>query len=137
MTPVFADTLHWIGLINPADQWHAKAVAAGRALGDVPLITTDEVLFEVLNAFAGAGPHSRRVAAQFVRRLIEDPDVEIVRRDWGLFLAALHLYERRPDQAYSLTDCSSMHVMRERRLLEVLTHDRHFVHEGFITLIPD
>jgi len=46
------------------------------------------------------------------------------------------LYEQRPDKEYSLTDCISMQVMKAMGITEVLTHDRHFVQEGFIILFP-
>jgi hypothetical protein len=45
------------------------------------------------------------------------------------------LYKTRPDKGYSLTDCSSMLLMRERRLSEALTTDRHFEQEGFTALL--
>ena len=134
---VFVDTLHWVALINPRDQWHTRAVATEQALGDVPLLTTDEVLIEVLNSYAESGSHMRAVAGEFVRELIDDPDVEVISRDWESFLAGLHLYERRLDKGYSLTDCTSMNVMKTRGIREALTHDHHFVQEGFVTLIPD
>ena len=47
MKRVFADTIYWIALINPRDQWHDKAVEAGKSLGKVTLVTTDNVLEEV------------------------------------------------------------------------------------------
>jgi predicted nucleic acid-binding protein len=49
----------------------------------------------------------------------------------GLFDAALALYEERLDKKYSLTDCASMVVMRDRRISHVLTNDHHFEQEGF------
>ena len=48
-----------------------------------------------------------------------------------LFLEGLALYERRPDKAYRLTDCISMHVMQREGITDVLTNDRHFTQEGF------
>jgi predicted nucleic acid-binding protein len=47
----------------------------------------------------------------------------------------LDLYERRGDKAYSLTDCMSMEICRERRIKRVLTHDHHFTQEGFEILL--
>ena len=51
------------------------------------------------------------------------------------FLAGLALYERRPDKQYSLVDCISMNVMRQKQVQEILTHDRHFSQEGFTRLL--
>ena len=54
----------------------------------------------------------------------------------GGFSDALSLYERRPDKGYSLTDCRSMLLMRQRGLTDILTHDHHFTQEGFTILFP-
>jgi predicted nucleic acid-binding protein len=53
------------------------------------------------------------------------------------FLSGLTLYERRPDKAYSLTDCISMQTMRDHGLTEALTHDHNFEQEGFTILLMD
>jgi predicted nucleic acid-binding protein len=50
-------------------------------------------------------------------------------------LLDLTLYERRPDKQYSLVDCISMNVMRQRNVQEILTNDRHFSQEGFVRLL--
>ena len=47
------------------------------------------------------------------------------------YLAGLELNEQRPDKGYSLMDCISMNTMRQLKLTEALTHDKHFVQEGF------
>jgi predicted nucleic acid-binding protein len=52
------------------------------------------------------------------------------------FIRSLALYKARLDKGYSLTDCSSMLLMRDRRLSDALTTDRHFEQEGFIALLP-
>jgi predicted nucleic acid-binding protein len=46
------------------------------------------------------------------------------------FVSGFDLYKARPDKGYSLTDCISMIEMRERKMRDVLTHDRHFAQEG-------
>ncbi len=45
--------------------------------------------------------------------------------------AGFQLFDQRPDKGYSLTDCISMIVMKEMKITEILTHDRHFTQEGF------
>jgi len=47
----------------------------------------------------------------------------------------LALYERRPDKQYSLVDCISMNVMRQKDIQEILTNDQHFSQEGFVRLL--
>lgn len=45
----FVDTLYFVALFNPRDQWHGRAVAASKLIADTKLITTEEVLVELLN----------------------------------------------------------------------------------------
>ena len=41
--------------------------------------------------------------------------------------------EHEGDKSFSVTDCSSFVVMKERRIKAALTNDRHFVQAGFQT----
>ena len=50
----FADTFYWIALIFPRDAFHSAVSAFSRSLGPIRLVTTDEVLSEVLSHFAGS-----------------------------------------------------------------------------------
>jgi predicted nucleic acid-binding protein len=127
---VFADTVYWVARINPRDQWHATF----RAVSGLALVTSDEVLDEVLAHFSAFGPVMRPRAAAIIRRVLAHPDVEVVPQSRQSFLDALTLYEARPDKDYSLTDCSSMATMRARGIIEVLTRDAHFAREGFALL---
>ena len=52
MSIVFVDTLYLVALYNPRDQWHDRALAAGRSLAGTKLITTEDVLVELLNFFS-------------------------------------------------------------------------------------
>lgn len=134
MRTIFADTFYWIALIDPHDQWHARAVAVSRTLGQHRLVTSDDVLIEVLNFFAGYGARLRANAAQAAQATLADPGVETVVITQQDFLAGLNLYQNRLDKGYSLTDCTSINAMRARSITEILTHDRHFAQEGFVTL---
>ena len=133
---LFADTFYWIALLFPRDAFHAVVVAFSRTLGPVRLVTTDEVLSEVLSHFAGLGPYWRGKAAALVHDLRSASDVDVLLQTRSDFDAALALYEARPDKGYSLTDCRSMLAMRGLGLTEVLTNDHHFTQEGFTILFP-
>jgi predicted nucleic acid-binding protein len=134
---VFADTQYWVALVLPGDPWRDKAKSVSISLGAAHVITTDEVLTEVLNFVSSAGPRTRQVATGVVRDITRAPNVEVIPQSRESFLEGLDLYERRTDKRYSLTDCISMRVMRKHRLMEVLTHDRHFTQEGFVALLRD
>jgi predicted nucleic acid-binding protein len=132
---VFADTNYWIALLSDQDTLHRQAVQISVQLRTTRLVTTDAVFTELLNYFAERGQQSREGAATLIREALMDPAVEVLEADRALFLAGLQLFEARKDKGYSLTDCISMHVMRERGITEVLTHDHHFAQEGFTLLL--
>jgi hypothetical protein len=46
MRRVYADTVYWIALPNPLDQWHPLAIQAGRTLRGATIITSEEILTE-------------------------------------------------------------------------------------------
>jgi predicted nucleic acid-binding protein len=90
-----------------------------------------------LAAVSAHGDRTRRLACQLVREILRDSSVEVAAQSHESFLAGLTLYERRPDKGYSLADCISMNVMRQRKIHEVLTNDRHFAQEGFTRLLKN
>lgn len=135
MSTVFVDTNYLGALINPKDQWHQRARQVQRQIGVVYLVTSEWVLMETLNHFAERGKWLRQAAAQMAHHLAEDNEVEVVMAAHENYRAGLALYEARLDKGYSLTDCVSMNLLRERGMSEVLTHDQHFAQEGFTVLL--
>lgn len=135
MKRLFADTTYWIALTNSFDQYHSKAVEVSSALGTCRIFTTEAVLTEFLNALADKGPHVRAAAVEMVQAITNNSQVTVIPQSKRTFSRSLAFYKARPDKGYSLTDCGSMLLMRERRLSEVLTTDRHFEQEGFIALL--
>jgi predicted nucleic acid-binding protein len=111
------------------------AVNASKAIAGSHLVTTQEVLTEVLNGFCEGGPIVRQEAVALVRDLRADPTVTIRPQSDQTFLAALAHCEARPDKGYSLTDCISMEAMRQEAINEILTHDSHLTQEGFTVLL--
>ncbi|MGO9598191.1 MAG: type II toxin-antitoxin system VapC family toxin [Isosphaeraceae bacterium] len=135
MRRVFADSVYWIALANPQDQWHPLAVQAGRTLIGTSLVTTQEVLTEFLAHFSGQGRLLREAAVRYAERLLRNPDIVVRQQSHQTFFDGFALYKARPDKHYSLTDCISMEAMRQLGIYEVLTHDSHFAQEGFTTLM--
>ncbi len=107
------------------------------SLGSVAVVTTQLVLVEALDAMAGMGEFRRRIAAQMVRRLEDDPGIEIVPQTDAQFRAAVERYSARPDQRWSLTDCASFLVMEERGIPEALAYDWDFEQAGFTALLRE
>jgi predicted nucleic acid-binding protein len=128
---VFADTLYWGAALHPQDQYRAQIIRSREALGQIRLVTTDEVLTELLDGLAQRGTHLREGAARAVRTILDDRRVTVHPQSRESFLAGLRLYEQRADKGYSLVDCISMTTMRRQGILEILTNDHHFIQEGF------
>ena len=136
MREVFVDSFFWIATLSPRDQWHHQARVVRDTLGnEVTLVTTREVLTELLATVSRSGPRSRQSAVNMVRAILADETIIVIPQSQELFDKGLDLYEQRLDKRYSLADCISMVVMRERGISEILTHDRDFSAEGFAILI--
>lgn len=135
MRKFFADSVYWIALINPADQWFIRAHSFTERWSKVPIVTTNEVLTETLNYYAEKGEGKREAAANLIRSILLDVEIESIPSTQVSFLEGLELYESRRDKGYSLTDCISMNICRERKVSEILTHDDHFQQEGFVVLL--
>lgn len=99
------------------------------------MVTTEDVLTELLNFYAEHGKLTRLKVSAFVREILLDTKVKVIPRNETSFLEALEFYESRLDKGYSLTDCISMNVCRELSITEILTHDHHFEQEGFKILL--
>lgn len=135
MKRVFADAQYWVAILNDQDQGHAAAQEISQALQGVTLVTTEEVLTEVLAFFCDRGRFLRRSAAAFVDRILSDPSIVARQQSHQTFEAGFALFKARPDKGYSLADCISMATMRQEGITEILTHDAHFTQEGFVNLL--
>lgn len=127
--------MYWLALTNRHDQYHEKAIEVSTVLGECHLVTTEAVLTEFFNALAEAGQHIRAAGVAMVEAIQRNTLVTVISQSDRLFNKSLALYKARPDKGYSLTDCTSMVVMKDRRLREALTADRHFEQEGFKALL--
>jgi predicted nucleic acid-binding protein len=132
----FADTFYWVALASQKDAWHSRVAAWAHNHPQARLVTTEEILTEVLNWFAATGPAGRFVAVGIVRRVLRSSTTQVLPQSTADFAAALAFYEARPDKEYSLIDCRSMVAMRALGLTDVLTNDHHFTQEGFTIHFP-
>ncbi len=132
---IFADTQYWIASIDSNDQWYDQALSLAEELAGETLVTTDEVLVELLNAFSGKGAFLRQLACEFVYCLRRDPNVNVIPQSRQSFDLGLIVYSARNDKGYSIVDCISMNTMHELSVTKILTHDHHFAQEGFEVLI--
>jgi predicted nucleic acid-binding protein len=133
MRRIFADTSYWMGLVNPRDQIHQKAVSVSLQLSSESLVTTDMVLVEVLNSFSDS--LYREAVGRMVASLRQDQNLTIVPQTRAQFEIALRRYRQAADKGWSLTDCASFQVMESEQIRAALTHDQHFAQAGFETLL--
>jgi predicted nucleic acid-binding protein len=130
MRRYFVDTWYLIALADHHDSHHRQAARLNAAMSGALFVTHEAVLTEFLTYFADGGRGSRSQAVLLVRQILRRTDYRVERAS-DLFAAALDLYSSRLDKAYSLVDCMSMSLMRERGITHVLTNDHHFRQEGF------
>ena len=133
MKGLFVDTSGWVACVNAGDPGHPRAVAArdGWLEQGGLLVTTDYVADETLTLLRMR--HGLPIAEAWWRQVeagshLRWESISLSRAD-----KARELFFRYTDKDFSFTDCTSFVVMRELKLQEALTTDRHFAQAGFIT----
>jgi uncharacterized protein len=131
MRPLFVDTAGWMACADGADPAHGEAAAARDAWlerGGL-FITSDYVADETLTLLRirlgidAAENWWRQVdgSARLRWEYINPARAEKARE----------FFFRYRDKDFSFTDCTSFILMRELKLREALTTDRHFLQAGF------
>ena len=132
MKEVFADTFYFLALANPEDRAHARAKAAFEDSSGL-LVTTAWVLTEVGNTLCRLS--HRRKFLSLLALLRGNSAAITAPATHDLFERGLALYAERPDKEWSVTDCISFVVMKQRGIRDALTGDRHFEQAGFRALL--
>jgi uncharacterized protein len=128
----FADTFFFLALLNAGDRaYHEKARRANRV--DRPILTTAWVLLELADHLCDE--RNRHLYGRVIQALRGDVRYEIIAAEQAMLDEATDLYLSRPDKEWSLTDCTSFVLMRERGLIDALTADHHFEQAGFVALL--
>ena len=131
MKPLFLDTSYLIALIVERDEHNERALQIRSELGQIGLVTSDLVLSEFLNHFSDYGTFWRKFASDTIISIQKNNQTKIIPFGHINFEKAFSFYRRRQDKGYSLTDCSSMLIMKDKGLRTILSTDHHFVQEGF------
>jgi predicted nucleic acid-binding protein len=119
-----------VARLNRRDQHHERVVVFSQTFR-AQLVTADWVLMEVADALAKSECRNR--IREFILHLRQSCEVVPAGRE--TFDSALEMYHEHADKEWTLTDCVSFVVMRERGLTEALTQDRHFEQAGFVALL--
>ena len=130
---VYVDASAFFALVGQSDQKHQAATTTWLDLLKKPehLVTSNYVLIETI-----ALSHAR-LGTPAVERYLSDiiPVVEVVWADVNSHIAAVTAMLAHPGKSGpSLVDCMSFEVIRERRISDVFTYDRHFDGHGFTVI---
>ena len=133
--PVFLDTAALLALANKRDNLHkqAKNIRDRITKERRTILTTEWILTEFLNAMQR--PPARTLAIHMVEQLRQSKRVQILpvsSEDWQ---RGYQLYRDRLDKAWSLVDCISIQLCRQKSVYEVFTSDRNFAQAGYQVLM--
>lgn len=129
---MFLDTSGLLCLLHRGTQHHELAKTA--YFEHRIRVTSNYVVAELV-ALASARGFPRAPVLDFCQGLERTSDVELIWIERTTHDAAMDLLAARQDKAYSLCDATSFVIMRQRRLSQALTTDRHFEQEGFVRLL--
>jgi len=132
MRTCFADSFYFLALLNPKEAAHEKAKTVSAEFRG-RIVTTAWVVTEVADAMAAPG--NRDLFEELFGELAANPDIIIIPADTELFTRGLKFYFTYRDKDWPLTDCISFVAMREKRIKEAFTGDRHFEQAGFRALL--
>jgi predicted nucleic acid-binding protein len=132
MNLVFVDSFYFFAILNPTDAAHLHAVGFSKQHA-ARLLTTTWILTEVADGLARSAHRSvlKRLVSSF-RAVAAN---EIVETTDHVFNQGVDLYDTRADKKWSLTDCISFVVMRQRGIQDALTGDHHYEQAGFRALL--
>ncbi|HAO79196.1 MAG TPA: PIN domain nuclease [Verrucomicrobia subdivision 3 bacterium] len=132
MSVVFADAFYFVARLNRRDQHHERVLKFSRDFR-ARLLTSDWMLMEVADALAESECRGR--VREFILHLRQSSVCEIVPASRELLDRALASYHQHADKDWTLTDCVSFVIMRDRNVTDALTGDKHFEQAGFIALL--
>ena len=133
--PLFLDTGYVIALNSPRDRYHHAALLWETRIrnGQIQVVTTRAVQLEIGAAFSRLA--YRATGATILEALDRDPSVTVLPLDDDTYRHALSMFSARADKEWSLADCISFVVMRDRNISQALSTDAHFAQAGFEVLL--
>jgi len=131
MKPYFADTSYWLALELSDDQNHEAALKHWQNLvqTNFAIVTTSYIFDETITYLNSRNHHEK--AVEVGENLLLSPSIELVHIDENLFFEGWTMFQKYQDKRFSLTDCISFIVMKEKGLKTALTFDKHFFQAGF------
>jgi predicted nucleic acid-binding protein len=131
---IFVDAGYLIALVKGRDRLHRRAKAWAHSMPKSErLLTTEYVLCEAINGLSRG--LDRPKVQSLVGSIEASPLWEVVAASPVWFRQGLEMHRQYGDKEWSLTDCISFLVMRERGIVLALTQDHHFQQAGFEALL--
>jgi predicted nucleic acid-binding protein len=132
---VFMDSSGFLALWDSSDSHHSAAL---RLQGELAhkhrrFVTTDYILDETVTLLLVR--HSHAAAEDFLDSATRSQALYVEWVGQDRFYAAAGLFNRHRDKQWSFTDCTSFSVMRELKIRDSFTTDRHFLQAGFTPLL--
>jgi predicted nucleic acid-binding protein len=132
---IFVDTSGFYAMLVRDDDRHE---AADRCLHEARrrrrrFVTSDYVLVETATLLKARG--YVHLLQRFFETLQNSQAFRIEWTDPDRFHGTQAFFLKHSDQEWSFTDCLSFLIMRELRLRDALTKDRHFQPAGFVVLL--
>ncbi len=141
MKTVFIDTWGWINIFNRKERHHQEVSQLYRNLRQKRgiIVTTDYILDEVYTLLFKRVPvDNAKKAVEIISTAIESGYISLVWITPERFNIAQKLrikFHDKPD--ISFTDITSITVMQELEISEIITGDAHFTHVGMgFVLLP-
>jgi uncharacterized protein len=127
----FLDTSYIVALEIKNEDVHNRVLDHWLRLASLrpQLITTTYIFDEVVTLLNSRKLHGKAVEVGTL--LLESSDILLVDIDSSLFERGWQDFKRYKDKSFSLTDCLSFVVMKERNITNALTLDLHFRQVGF------
>ncbi len=137
MPDLFLDTAGWGQLVDPTQSYHKVAARIYRVARQQKhlIVTTNYVIAELVALLTSPLHIPRRSIIAFIEGLRTSPYVRVVLIDSALEQQAWEFLKAHPDKDWSLVDCASFVVMKQRGIQEALTSDHHFEQAGFVRLL--
>ena len=137
MNEIFADTSGWANYFVRTEPFHqeAKQLMQKWYKDRTRVITTNYVLSELVALFISPLRITRQQQIQAIETIKAVEWIEILHIDQTLDDQAWQFLKTRNDKMWSLADCSSFVVMKQRKISQGFTTDHHFEQAGFVTLL--
>lgn len=139
MSALFVDTAGWGHLFDSSQPYHSLAATIYRTARQEgrDIVTTNYIIVELTSLLTNPLRIPRKTTVALIEGLKSSPYIEVLHVDPKHDEKAWQFFKGHQDKEWSLVDCASFVIMKERGSFEALTTDHHFEQAGFVRLLND